>query len=523
MSWRKLLGLISAVSLAGVLCIVHVPLSFADELQVAERDRVVAYAQKMLQMVVLTENGEELFDLEGDGPFGLGDPLPAYSVNGGTLESNGLEYWPIYSGETIVAVVVTTTGEDGSTLFRLTTALANEIDEFMQRDEPCAVSITEDGEEIVGESGSLESNSKLITSTDGLAQNASRKSFARQSELTSLNLNSTTFNQEQDRSVGVSDGEGAFFSEMHNYNEAAPRPAASLSPNLGVKCYRQDQTPLCWATSVASISFYLTGMTISPYDISMKVLGKIAGGTADNAVQGFKVASYYTKSTQVHADKASAVSDQNIKNWINSGIPIYARLYNSTKGGHAVVVCGYAYDSSGDLFTYIMNPGYGRYEIMAKDGGGTLSIFYNQGSFKWTSGSVILTRWQKPYGGSKWAYMNANGTRTTGWAQIGGWYYFNSSGYMLTGWQWIGGAWYYLQDSGEAAPGWHFIDGYWYAFDSSCAMRKGWFKDGSSWYYLRTATNTPGSGPEGSMLANGTWTIDGKAYRFNSSGVCLNP
>ena len=151
MSWRKLLGLISAVSLAGVLCIVHVPLSFADELQVAERDRVVAYAQKMLQMVVLTENGEELFDLEGDGPFGLGDPLPAYSVNGGTLESNGIEYWPIYSGETIVAVVVTTTGEDGSTLFRLTTALANEIDEFMQRDEPCAVSITEDGEESVGE------------------------------------------------------------------------------------------------------------------------------------------------------------------------------------------------------------------------------------------------------------------------------------------------------------------------------------------------------------------------------------
>ena len=134
-----------------------------------------------------------------------------------------------------------------------------------------------------------------------------------------------------------------------------------------------------------------------------------------------------------------------------------------------------------------------------------------------------MVNWQKPYGGSSWSYMNTNGTKTIGWRQIGGWYYFNSSGYMLTGWQWIGGAWYYLQDSGEAATGWHFIDGYWYAFDSSCAMRKGWFKDGSSWYYLRTATNAPGSGPEGSMLANGTWTIDGKAYRFNSSGVCLNP
>lgn len=65
--------------------------------------------------------------------------------------------------------------------------------------------------------------------------------------------------------------------------------------------------------------------------------------------------------------------------------------------------------------------------------------------------------------------------------------------------------------------------GYWYAFDSSCAMRTGWFKDGSTWYYLRTAANTPASGPEGAMLAGGTWTIGGKAYRFDSSGACLNP
>lgn len=33
----------------------------------------------------------------------------------------------------------------------------------------------------------------------------------------------------------------------------------------------------------------------------------------------------------------------------------------------------------------------------------------------------------------------------------------------------------------------------------------------------------PASGPEGAMLAGGTWTIGGKAYRFDSSGACLNP
>lgn len=85
------------------------------------------------------------------------------------------------------------------------------------------------------------------------------------------------------------------------------------------------------------------------------------------------------------------------------------------------------------------------------------------------------------------------------------------------------GKWYYLQPSGAAATGWQKIGSYWYAFDSSCAMRTGWFKDGSTWYYLRPAKDVPGAGPEGSMLAGGTWTIGGKAYRFNSSGACLNP
>ena len=34
---------------------------------------------------------------------------------------------------------------------------------------------------------------------------------------------------------------------------------------------------------------------------------------------------------------------------------------------------------------------------------------------------------------------------------------------------------------------------------------------------------TPSGGPKGTMLCGGTWTMDGKAYRFDSSGICLNP
>lgn len=103
------------------------------------------------------------------------------------------------------------------------------------------------------------------------------------------------------------------------------------------------------------------------------------------------------------------------------------------------------------------------------------------------------------------------------------WYWFDSSGYMTTGWQKVSGKWYWMDSGGAAVTGWKKIGSYWYAFDSSCAKTTGWFKDGSTWYYLRTATNTPASGPEGAMLAGGTWTIGGKAYRFDSSGACLNP
>lgn len=54
-------------------------------------------------------------------------------------------------------------------------------------------------------------------------------------------------------------------------------------------------------------------------------------------------------------------------------------------------------------------------------------------------------------------------------------------------------------------------------------MQTGWYYDGCNWYYLRPATNTPASGPQGGMLANGSWYINGKTYHFNSSGVCTNP
>lgn len=193
-----------------------------------------------------------------------------------------------------------------------------------------------------------------------------------------------------------------------------------------------------------------------------------------------------------------------------------------------------------------MDPATGLYVNYSKGAGGT---YGTEAGRTWTLARTCLTGWQKPWGGSKWVWVQDDGTREKGWFSPNGdsnYYWFDSSGYMVTNnwvshngkWYHLGasgamdtgwfkssssGYWYYLGDDGAARTGWNSIGGYWYVFDSGGAMYRGWYQDGSTWYYLRTASNVPSGGPEGSMLCNGTWTINGKAYRFDSSGACLNP
>ena len=126
-----------------------------------------------------------------------------------------------------------------------------------------------------------------------------------------------------------------------------------------------------------------------------------------------------------------------------------------------------------------------------------------------------------------WYYFLQKGEAVTGWKKIGGtWYYFvptqtstsglwfdrcemvydcrisiggktyifGKGGQMLTGWQKANGVWYYLSAGGEAVTGWKKISKKWYWFDIT-----------------------------GSMAAGRTVRIDGKDYKFNSSGVCTNP
>jgi hypothetical protein len=50
----------------------------------------------------------------------------------------------------------------------------------------------------------------------------------------------------------------------------------------------------------------------------------------------------------------------------------------------------------------------------------------------------------------------------------------------------------------------------------------GWDVIDGNHYYFRMAANNYGTGPIGSMLKSGTWTIGSRSYTFNSSGVCTN-
>ena len=499
----------STLLIAVLLSMTFVVEAHADEMKGSTKAEAVASAAALLQAVAGTPNYQEMFempDVDLDA-LELGDPIPVYAEEAGVFAQCDIFCWPIFSRGEVVATMVEMPDVDGERLYRLSLADVESLQSVVNVSGSYAMVCREDDPaEIVSEQGSSGSASVLLNTVS--VQGNRIKSRDADSSLPEDSEKFVSFWPQANLEYIVDD--------------AAVSRITAASASLSVPKINKSMSNLCWAASAQCIGSYLTKHNIADWTIASRIKGGNYAGTLDDAMRGLALFTYSSSSTAIASSRVSfPVSDADVRNWINSGIPLYAHLTNPAGGGHAVVICGYSLASNGNQVLTIMDPDIGAYEAMTRNTSGNYSS--SQHKCVWNVGTVRMVNWQKPYGGSSWSYMNTNGTKTIGWRQIGGWYYFNSSGYMLTGWQWIGGAWYYLQDSGEAATGWHFIDGYWYAFDSSCAMRKGWFKDGSSWYYLRTATNTPGSGPEGSMLANGTWTIDGKAYRFNSSGVCLNP
>ncbi|NFI55531.1 cell wall-binding protein [Clostridium botulinum] len=98
------------------------------------------------------------------------------------------------------------------------------------------------------------------------------------------------------------------------------------------------------------------------------------------------------------------------------------------------------------------------------------------------------------------------------------WCVQGTNGKVIKGWYQDGDNWYYLNDEGIMQIGWVTDkDGRWYYLDESGAMKTGWLKDKDKWYYLENNS----TGYKGQMYGNCTAIIDGKSYKFDSTGAWI--
>ena len=147
------------------------------------------------------------------------------------------------------------------------------------------------------------------------------------------------------------------------------------------------------------------------------------------------------------------------------------------------------------------------------------------------SDGVMKTGWQKI--NKKWYYFKA-GVMQTGWQKVGGvWYYFKA-GVMVTGWQSIGGKWYFFKTDGSMAAN-EWCKGYWLNKDGTWTFKKKatWNKDKTGWWFGCSGWYAKNQWQKidekwyyfdkKGYIVTGTRKIGSKTYKFNSSGVCLNP
>lgn len=123
--------------------------------------------------------------------------------------------------------------------------------------------------------------------------------------------------------------------------------------------------------------------------------------------------------------------------------------------------------------------------------------------------------WQDEWvdrGGGNWYVYKHGELRTNAWIELrGDWYFVGADGQMLADKQWLDyqgkSGYYFFNPNHDGTYG---------------KMRIGWFlnpADGA-WYYMNPEA---GSGTQGLCVTNGERWIDGKLYRFDGEGRCLNP
>lgn len=165
---------------------------------------------------------------------------------------------------------------------------------------------------------------------------------------------------------------------------------------------------------------------------------------------------------------------------------------------------------------------------------------YN-GNYYYVENQIVIKGWKEING--KWKYYDlSDGHRiNNSWIESNSkYYYMGSDGYMLTD-SWLntsGSHWFYLDTSGVMAVGWKNIKqsntstikkyfyfnpkddtkqtaGYPYFpdFQHGEMVRSQWIAGSGGWSYVLAG---------GAMVSNAQTNIDGKWYKFDSSGYCLD-
>ncbi len=131
------------------------------------------------------------------------------------------------------------------------------------------------------------------------------------------------------------------------------------------------------------------------------------------------------------------------------------------------------------------------------------------------NGNMVKAEYRNGY------WLDRNGKKTGRakhtWKKEGGsWKYVDTKGTCLKNrWQKIDGKWYFFDQEGNmAANAW--VRGYWVGKNGAWVYpyKGSWKKVNGSWRYGDTS---------GWTAKNGTYTINGKKYNFNATGICLNP
>ncbi len=189
---------------------------------------------------------------------------------------------------------------------------------------------------------------------------------------------------------------------------------------------------------------------------------------------------------------------------------IDGKTYCFDKNGVMKSSCWYLVDNGGESCWFYLSSNGSAVKGWKKISGKWYYFEANSG--------IMQTGWLYDEAKDCYYYLDESGAMLTGWRKLSlfdeeSWHYFGTDGAERYGWQKINGVWYYFDDDGVMQTGWRRVSGAWYYLNSDGKMQTGWLRLDDKWYYLEAS----------GKMRTADFTYKGKVYKFNKSGVCINP